>query len=170
MILQSLCAGGIWTTCGKDFEKETVISCIYYKFQMAYSGISVQNQPVHWWNGNNLSGKPHLNCLIILSPANSLMFIMSLLRLVLIFFPTARILGSWFFGGCQNVYALSVFSQSATHGTCYATGDWGFICKDVLVRYLNIQSLGRSIMWESVRESAVSGTDMVDWGTQCSHM
>lgn len=85
MILQSLCAGGIWTTCGKDFEKETVISCIYHKFQMVYSGITVQNQTVHWWNGNNLSGKSHLNCLIFLSAANSLMFIMSPLRLVIFF-------------------------------------------------------------------------------------
>lgn len=172
MILQPLCAGGIWITCGKDFEKETIISCIYHKFQMVYSGITVQNQTVHWWNGNNFSGKSHLNCLIILSAANSLMFIMSLIRLVLIFFfPKARFLGSWIFGGCQNVYELSVFTQSAAHGPCYATGEREFFFfKDVLVRYLNIQGLGRSIMWKSAREYAMSGSDVADWGIQCSHM
>lgn len=160
----------MWTTCGKDLEKETIISCIYNEFQMVYSGITVQNQIVHWWNGNNLAGKYHLNCLIILSAANSLMFITSLWRLVLISFPKARFLASWFFGGCQNVYALSIFTQSATHGVGYATGEWGFFCKGILVRYLSIQGLGRSIMWQSVREYAMSGTDMADWGIQCSCM
>lgn len=41
MRLQPVCAAGIWTACGKDFEKETIISCIYHKFQMVYSGITV---------------------------------------------------------------------------------------------------------------------------------
>lgn len=35
-----------------------------------------------------------------------------------------------------------------------------FFFKGVLVRYLIIYGIGRSIMWESVSECVVSGTDM----------
>lgn len=124
--LQSICAAGIWTSCGKDFEKETIISCIYHKFQMVYSGITDGKQRVHWWNGSNFSGKFHLNGLTWFSAANSLMFIISLIRGILIFFSKARFLGSWGFGGCQDVDAPSVFTQSATYGESCITGEWGF--------------------------------------------
>lgn len=128
MKLQSVCATGIWITCGKDFEKETIISCIYHKFQMLYSGVTVWKQRVHWWNGSNFSGKFHLKCLIHLSMANSLMFIMSLIRLGLILFLKPGFLGHEFLGLSRCLCTI-FFTQSATYGEPYVTGDWRFFSK-----------------------------------------
>lgn len=137
MRLLSVCAGGIWTSCGEDFEKETIISCIYHKFQMVYSGITLWKQTVHWWKGRNFAGKFHLN-FSACSPANSLMFIiMGLINFLSIVFSQVRFLGSWVFGGCQEVYA-PLFSPSQQHMGVLRHRRVRIFYKDFFLRSLNI--------------------------------
>lgn len=127
MRLQCVCAAGIWVPSGKGFEKETIISCIYHKFQVVYLGIAVWKQTAHWWNWSNFTGKFHLKCLIRCSAANSLMFTTSLkFYYNLFFFLKSGFLGHELLGD-EHQSMNRLFSPIQQQVGCLLSLEWGFV-------------------------------------------